>query len=253
MAENQANGRHPARWALVLLALGTAQACAAEEQSAAQPSVDDAHYRYGPASRDGIGKSYMGREISHVMGHLGAGWLERASRENEERTDLLLDQLPLAPGNTAVDLGAGTGYFTLPMARKVGSTGTVLAVDIQQEMLDIVTARIAEEGLENVRTVLASARDPMLPPDVADLVLLVDAYHEFSYPREVMTAVFDALRSGGKVILIEYRGEDPRVPIKRLHKMTARQAILEMQAVGLQWVETLDFLPQQHFLVFQKP
>jgi hypothetical protein len=93
----------------------------------------------------------------------------------------------------------------------------------------------------------------MLPPDVADLVLLVDAYHEFSYPREVMTAVFDALRSGGKVILIEYRGEDPRVPIKRLHKMTARQAILEMQAVGLQWVETLDFLPQQHFLVFEKP
>jgi ubiquinone/menaquinone biosynthesis C-methylase UbiE len=187
------------------------------------------------------------------MGHLGAGWLERASRENEERTDLLLDQLPLAPGDTAVDLGAGTGYFTLPMARRVGSTGTVLAVDIQQEMLDIVTARIAEEGLENVRTVLASERDPMLPPDVADLVLLVDAYHEFSYPREVMTAVFDALRSGGKVILIEYRGEDPRVPIKRLHKMTARQAILEMQAVGLRWVETLDFLPQQHFLVFEKP
>lgn len=252
MAEDKATARHPARWVLFLLVLTTAQACTADDQSSAQPSGGNKLYSFGTASRDGIGKSYLGREISHVMGHLGAGWLERPSREKEERTDLLLDKLPLDPGDTAVDLGAGTGYFTLPMARKVGSTGRVLAVDIQQEMLDIINARIAEEGLENVQTVLASEQDPMLPPDAADLVLLVDAYHEFAYPREVMTGVFDALRSGGKVILIEYRGEDPRVPIKRLHKMTERQAILEMQAIGLDWVETLDFLPQQHFLVFQK-
>lgn len=239
--------------AVLLLVLAAGQACTAEEPSPAQADREEGHYSFAPPSRDGIGKFYMGREISHVMGHLGAGWLERPSREREERTDLLLDRLPLKPGDTAVDLGAGTGYFTLPMARKVEATGTVLAVDIQQEMLDIIDERIAAEGLRNVRTVLASERDPMLPPNAADLVLLVDAYHEFSYPREVMTGVFQALRSGGKVILIEYRAEDPGVPIKRLHKMTARQAIREMETVGLQWIETLDFLPQQHFLVFQKP
>ncbi len=253
MTTYQCQSRRSACSVLLLLTLAAGQACTAEDQSLAQADPEEGLYSFAPASRDGTGKFYMGREISHVMGHLGAGWLERPSRESEERTDLLLDRLPLKPGDTAVDLGAGTGYFTLPMARKVERNGTVLAVDIQREMLDIIDERIAEEGLRNVRTVLASERDPMLPPNVADLVLLVDAYHEFSYPREVMTGVFQALRSGGKLILIEYRAEDPSVPIKRLHKMTARQAIREMETVGLQWVETLDFLPQQHFLVFQKP
>lgn len=226
----------------------TLTACADEA-----PPADAAGYASGPASRDGIGKFYLGREISHVMGHLGAGWLERPSREREERTDLLIENLPLEPGDTAADLGAGTGYFSFPMAERVGPEGRVLAVDIQPEMLQIIKQRLERDGIDNVDTILATESDPRLPPDSVDMLLMVDAYHEFSYPREVMQGVVSGLKAGGRVVLIEYRGEDPRVPIKPLHKMTQKQAITEMQAVGLDWVETLDFLPQQHFMVFRKP
>lgn len=219
-------------------------ACADESST-----VTFGHYEFKAASRDGIGKFYMGREISHVMGHLGAGWLERDSREAEERTDLLLGNLPIDPDSTIVDLGAGTGYFSLPMARRA-KDGRVLAVDIQPEMLGIVESRSRTEGIENVELVLATETDPNLPDAAVDLVLLVDAYHEFSYPREVMERVAESLKPGGHVFLVEYRGEDPRVPIKRLHKMTQAQAKKELAAAGLQWIRTLDFLPQQHVMVF---
>ena len=235
----------------LMLPLVSTLACSAEVPTDAKAA--ESVYEFGRASRDGIGKFYMGREISHVMGHLGAGWLERPAREREERTDLLLDRLPLEAGDVAADIGAGTGYFSLPMARKVGSEGRVLAVDIQPEMLQIITDRVREDGLDNVETILASETDPRLPGNSVDLVLLVDAYHEFSHPAEVMQGIVRGLRPGGRVILIEYRGEDPRVPIKRLHKMTEDQAIRELEAAGLEWVETLGFLPQQHFLVFRKP
>lgn len=240
-------------FAILFIAVGTA--CA---EQAPEPPRDDAAsrpdvYEFRTATRDGIGKYYMGREISHVMGHLGAGWLERPTREREERTDLLLENLPLEPGSVAADIGAGTGYFSLPMARRVGPEGRVLAVDIQPEMLTIITERVAAEKLGNVATILATETDPRLPANSVDLALLVDAYHEFSYPREVMTGVAAGLKPGGRVVLIEYRAEDPLVPIKRLHKMSAEQAIAEMRAVGLDWETTLDFLPQQHFLVFRKP
>ena len=237
----------------ICLAL-TLSACADDApQAEATPADRDASYTTGPASRDGIGKFYLGREISQVMGHLGAGWLERPSREREERTDLLIEQLPLGPGETAADLGAGTGYFSLPMAERVGPQGRVLAVDIQPEMLQIINERLARDGIANIDTILATESDPRLPPGSVDMLLMVDAYHEFSYPREVMEGVVRGLKPGGRVVLIEYRGEDPMVPIKRLHKMTQAQAITEMQAVGLEWVETLDILPQQHFMVFRKP
>ena len=235
----------------LLLPLVSALACSADVPTAV--TAEESSYQFGQASRDGIGKFYMGREISHVMGHLGAGWLERPTREREERTDLLLDNLPLEPGAVAADIGAGTGYFSLPMARKVGAEGRVLAVDIQPEMLEIISDRVEREGLDNVDMILASETDPRLPDNSVDLVLLVDAYHEFSHPAEVMQGIVRGLRPGGRVVLIEYRGEDPRVPIKRLHKMTEAQAIRELQAAGLEWVETLGFLPQQHFLVFRKP
>ena len=148
-------------------------------------------YQTKPATRDGIGKIYFGREISHVMGHLGAGWLERPSREQEERTDLLLNALPLEPGDTVVDLGAGTGYFSFPIAQRL-DVGEVLAVDIQQEMLDIIMARAAESGIDNVQTVLATPTSPGLGDAEVDLVLMVDAYHEFSHPAEVMAEVAQA-------------------------------------------------------------
>ena len=213
---------------------------------------NESYYELGEASRDGIGKFYMGREISHVMGHLGAGWLERPDRESEERTDLLLQNLALKATDHVADLGAGTGYFSFPIAQQVG-TGKVLAVDIEPEMLRLVEQRKLVDGVHNIDTVLANERSPNIPNASVDVVLLVDAYHEFSYPREVMAGVVKGLKPGGRVVLVEYRGEDRSVPIKLLHKMTQRQAIKEMSAVGLQWLRTDDYLPQQHVMVFTKP
>lgn len=193
----------------------------------------------------------MGREISFVMGHLAAGWLERPQREREERTDLLIQRLPLSPDDSVADIGAGTGYFSIPIARRVPE-GRVFAVDIQQEMLDIIEARKREGAPENIETILGSITDPGLPDAGVDLILIVDAYHEFSHPYEMGLAMAKALKPGGKLVLIEYRAEDPSVPIKRLHKMSEEQAIKEMNALGLVHERTEDFLPQQHFLVFTK-
>lgn len=229
------------------MALGL-PACAREKGPASNADL----YTWQVPSREGIGKVYMGREISFVMGHQGAGWLERATREAEERTDLLLDNLGLQPSQLVADIGAGTGYFSLPMAAQLPG-GTVLAVDIQQEMLDIITSRAAAAGIDNIETLRATETDPRLPAGTVDLALLVDAYHEFSHPREVMTGIALGLKRGGKLVLIEYRAEDPSVPILRLHKMSVAQARKEMAAVGLEWVETRDILPQQHFMVFRKP
>ncbi|MFT4790258.1 MAG: SAM-dependent methyltransferase [Paraglaciecola sp.] len=212
---------------------------------------NESYYQIGEASRDGIGKFYMGREISQVMGHLGAGWLERPKREREERTDLLLKQLTLKATDYVVDLGAGTGYFSFPIAVQL-TAGKVLAVDIEPEMLRLIEQRKSAEGIENIDTILASERSPNIPNASVDMVLLVDAYHEFSHPREVMAGVVKGLKPGGRVVLVEYRGEDNRVPIKRLHKMTQQQAKLEMSVVGLQWLRTDDYLPQQHVMIFSK-
>jgi FkbM family methyltransferase len=214
---------------------------------------DDKRYRYEQPNSDGIGKVYMGREISHVMGHQGARWLERSGRESEERTDLLLSNLPLTAGQSVADIGAGTGYFSLPMAQIVGSKGRVYAVDIQPEMLAIIEQRSATQGISNIESILATEQNPGLPRDSINMALFVDAYHEFEWPNEVMLAIYASLIPGGKVILIEYRAEDPKVSIKRLHKMTEQQAREELTAVGFNFVENLDVLPRQHFLVFQKP
>ena len=210
------------------------------------------YYEYKTVSRDGIGKYYMGREISHVMGHQGASWLERPQRDREQKTSRLVSNLPLQPADTVADIGAGTGYFSFRVAERVPQ-GKVVAVDIQQEMLDIIDTRKAQGSPQNVETVLGTERDPNLSPGSIDLILLVDAYHEFSWPREMAEAMVRALKPGGRLVLVEYRGEDPSIPIKRLHKMTEKQARMEMQAVGLEWESTGDFLPQQHFMVFRRP
>jgi SAM-dependent methyltransferase len=212
---------------------------------------NESYYQIGDASRDGIGKFYMGREISQVMGHLGAGWLERPKREREERTDLLLKHLSLKATDYVVDLGAGTGYFSFPIAVQL-TAGKVLAVDIEPEMLRLIEQRKSDEGIENIDTILASELSPNIPNASVDVVVLVDAYHEFSHPREVMAGVVKGLKPGGRVVLVEYRGEDNRVPIKRLHKMTQQQAKKEMSVVGLQWLRTDDYLPQQHVMIFSK-
>ena len=235
-------------WWSVMAFVAAAGACSADQDTRADASAPV--YTFGTPSRDGIGKFYMGREIAHVMGHLGATWLERKSRVPEERTDLLLEQLPLTPTSVVVDLGAGTGYFALPIAQRAGD-GRVLAVDLQPEMLAIIRQRSKFSGIDNVEPILATEQDPNLPEGDVDLVLIVDAYHEFSYPREVMQGVAASLKPDGRVYLIEYRGEDLELPIKPLHKMTEEQAKRELQAAGLEWVETLDFLPRQHVLVFK--
>ncbi|MEL6616141.1 MAG: class I SAM-dependent methyltransferase [Bacteroidota bacterium] len=215
------------------------------------PVPDGVFYEEGDASRDGTGKFYMGREIAKVMDHRGAAWLERPDRARQERPDLLVDALDLAPDAVVADLGAGTGYFTFRLAPLV-PTGTVIAVDIQREMLQIVEGRAEVEGAINVETVMGTVTDPGLDPASVDLTLLVDTYHEFSHPREMLTAIRRATRPGGQLVLVEYRGEDPSIPIKRLHTMTEAQAVREVEANGWRFVENRDVLPQQHLLVFEK-
>ncbi|MFT5173535.1 MAG: FkbM family methyltransferase [Gammaproteobacteria bacterium] len=209
-------------------------------------------YQQRAANREGIGKFYMGREISHVMGHMGADWLERPERERQERTDLLISQLPVKEDSVVADIGAGTGLFSFAIAARAPA-GKVLAVDIQPEMLAIISAKMRANGVTNVEPVRGTVSNPNLPDNALDLIFIVDAYHEFSHPREMGQAMFAALKPGGRIVLVEYRAEDASVPILRLHKMSEAQAKLEMSALGLRWVETGSFLPQQHFLLFIKP
>lgn len=227
-----------------------------ESQSPSTAQDSDDVYTYGRANRDGIGKVYMGREISHVMGHLGAGWLERPEREREERTDLLIDNLDLEPDHVVADIGAGTGYFSFPVSARVPQ-GRVLAVDIQPEMLAIIEQRKGvgqtETSWQNIETVLGTEDNPNLPENAVDLIFMVDAYHEFAYPREMGEAMARALKPGGRIALVEYRAEDRSVPIKRLHKMSEAQSRKEMEALGLIWIETKSMLPQQHLMIFEKP
>lgn len=218
----------------------------------ADADLENSHYTTGLPSRDGKGKFYTGREISHVMGHLGAGWLERPERERQERTDLLTAGLILSDDFVVADIGADTGFFTFPIAQRV-SQGKVSAVDIQPEMLARIARRKTLEKVVNVETVLGEQDDPKLPKNQIDLAFIVDAYHEFSFPREMGERLKESLRPGGQLVLVEYRAEDPRVPIKRLHKMSEVQVKQEMAAIGLDWVRTDSYLPQQHVLAFQRP
>ena len=209
-------------------------------------------YVYGDATRDGIGKFYMGREISKVMGHLGASWLERPKREQEERTDLLVQGLDLKQTDMIADIGAGSGYFSFRIAKLVPQ-GKVFAVDISPQMIGIVRSKMAKEKITNVIPIQSTIKQTKLPPNSVDAALIVDAYHEFSHPLEMATSIIDSLKPGGKLILIEYRMEDPSVPIKLLHKMTEKQAKAEMKNAGFKWEKTLRMLPQQHFMIFRKP
>ncbi len=201
---------------------------------------------------EGIGKFYLGREIAKVMGHEGAGWLERPSRSYQEKPGNAIDNLGLKSTDIVADIGAGTGYFTFRISPLVPE-GKVLAVDIQPEMLELINFVNYEENITNVKTILGDVDNPNLPPSSIDIALLVDAYHEFEYPREMMLRIVEGLKPGGRVVLLEYRSENPMIMIKGLHKMSQKQVKKEMKTVGLVWQDTRDFLPQQHFLVFKKP
>lgn len=216
-----------------------------------------ADYRPAAASPDGIGKVYMGREIAQVMGHQGAAWLDRPERTDQERTDVLIAELRhrLKPDAVVADIGAGSGYFSLQLAPLVPA-GQVIAEDIDADMLKIVERKKAAAragSVRNVRTDLGTTTDPKLPANGVDCVLLVDTYHEWDHPREMMAAIFRALKPHGQVIQLEYRAEDASVQILPHHKMTEAQARREMEAAGLKWLETKHALPQQHLLIYEKP
>ncbi len=224
-----------------------------ESQKSPQKPESSSRYEYREDhDPQGIGKFYMGREISHVMGHQGANWLDRPEREREEKPSLTVDALQVKPGQVTADIGAGTGVFTFLLSEKVGAKGRVMAVDIQPEMLEILGRRIKEREVSNVEVIRGEERDPKLPAGSLDLVIMVDVYHEFAYPWEMMQAICRGLRPGGRVAFVEYRAEDPSVPIKRLHKMSEEQVKLEMGPQPLRWVKTIDVLPRQHVIIFEK-
>lgn len=195
---------------------------------------------------------YMGREIAQTMHYLGAPWLTRESRQREEDCQTLLAALKLQPGSTVCDMGCGNGFYTVPLARLVGDDGRVIAVDIQREMLELLKDRAAAERLGNIEPVLGTVIDPKLPPAAIDLVLLVDVYHEFSHPEQMLAAIRRGLKPDGRLALVEFRAEDPNVPIKPLHKMSKAQIMKEFPANGFKLVEEFDKLPWQHLMFFQR-
>jgi FkbM family methyltransferase len=203
--------------------------------------------------RDGIGKFYLGREIAHVMGHQAAEWLERPERAEEEKPDQLVELLELKPGMSVADIGAGTGYISWRMAQKVAAEGRVYAVEIQQEMLEKLAKKMEARGVRNVEGVLGTVQHANLQPNSIDLAIMVDVYHEFSHPYEMMRSIVSALKPGGRVAFVEYRAEDPDVPIKRVHKMTEEQVKREAEAAGLVWEKTVGDLPRQHLIFVRKP
>ncbi len=194
----------------------------------------------------------MGREIAQVMGADGIAWLDRPEREDEEQPQVVIKALGLRGGEVVADLGAGSGYFTFRLAAKVGKAGKVLAVDIQDEMLESLRRRATAMGITNVEEVKGSETDPQLPAGAVNLVLMVDVYHELAYPYEIMMKVREALKPGGRVVFVEYRREDPRVMIKEVHKMSVEQLTKEMKVVGMAHVRTVESLPSQHIVIFEK-
>ena len=195
-------------------------------------------------------KDYKGREIAQTMHYLGAPWLTRESRDREEDCRTMLAALHVKPGDVVCDLGCGNGFYTLKLAHLVGDKGRVVAVDIQREMLELLKERAAEEKVANIEPVLGTVIDPKLPADSLDLVLLVDVYHEFSHPEQMLAAIRKSLKPTGRIALVEFRAEDPAVPIKPLHKMSKEQIMKEFPPNGFKLVEEFDKLPWQHLMFF---
>jgi ubiquinone/menaquinone biosynthesis C-methylase UbiE len=193
-----------------------------------------------------------GRRFAEVMDVSGAAWLDRSERETEEAPDEALDLIGVKKGSVAADIGAGSGYMTVRLAKRVGANGGVYANDIQPGMLDLLDKRLKAARIANVHLVLGAPDDPKLPEGSVDLALLVDVYHEFSQPQAMLRHLHDALKPGGRLVLLEYRKEDPSIPIRPEHKMSVAEARIEVEAEGFRLARVDDGLPRQHVLIFNK-
>ncbi len=227
---------------VAVIALGNVSRALAQQAAADTPKKTN--ISRGP-------KRYKGREIAVTMHYMGAPWLVRESRQREEDLALLLEALKIKPGDTVCDLGCGNGFYTLQLAKLVGEQGKVLAVDIQPEMLHLLQERAKAEGITNIEPVTGTQVDPGLKPESVDLILLVDVYHEFSHPHQMLQAMRRALKPGGRIALAEFREEDPSVPIKPLHKMSKKQILKEFPPSGYKLAEEFDKLPWQHLMFFE--
>ena len=217
----------------------------------AQNSILENKYIFKEGDFNGIGKWYMGREIAYVMGYQGIGWLERSEREKEENVSKLIKNMRIKSNDVIADIGAGSGYHAFRMA-SLAPNGLVYAVDIQTEMLMAIENKKTFSEISNVETILGTEKSVQLPKNSVDKILLVDVYHEFSFPLEMIFSMKNALKSNGELFLIEYRAEDPLVPIKRIHKMSQKQAVKEMEAAGFKLRKNIENLPWQHCMVFVK-
>ncbi len=224
-------------------------AATALAQNAPKP---DPLYETRSGDPNGIEKWFMGRQIARVMGHQAADWLERPEREEEEKTDAMIDALQFREGEVVADIGVGSGYIARRIAKGIGEKGLIYGVDIQQEMLDVLAKRMAMFRIANVKGVLGDITDPKLPPGSCDTMIMVDVYHEFDHPYEMIAAMAKALKPGGRIVFVEFRGEDPNVPIKTVHKMTEAQVKKEMTLHPLVHEQTIGVLPWQHIIVFRK-
>ena len=242
------SAQKPGQWIFALCMLLACCSALAQKAPAALPEK----YTQITRTADGIGKKYMGREIAGVMGWQAAAWLEREEREQEERGDLLLRELGLKAGMTVADVGAGTGYYARRMSPLVGSTGQVLAVDVQPEMIEMLTALAKKANLTNIKPVLGAVDDVKLAASSVDVAIMVDVYHELEFPWEVMQSLVRAIKPGGRIVFVEYRAEDAKVPIKALHKMTEAQVRKEAAAHDLIYERTASTLPWQHVVIFRK-
>ena len=220
-------------------------------KSIAQQNNLDLKYNYKRGDFNGIGKWYLGREIAYVMGYQGINWLERSEREKEENVSRLIKNMGININDIIADVGAGSGYHAFKMA-PLAEKGLIYAVDIQPEMLDVIEKKKRSTKILNIETILGSEKSINLPKNSVDKILMIDVYHEFSYPIEMIESIKNALKPEGQLFLIEYRGEDSAVPIKKIHKMTEKQSVLEMEAAGLKLKGNIDNLPWQHCMVFEK-
>ena len=220
-------------------------------KSRAQNNTDDQKYIYKTGDYNGIGKWYMDREIAYVMGYEGIGWLERSQREKEENVSKLIQNMGIKSNDTIADIGAGSGYHVFRIA-PIANKGMVYAVDIQTEMLMAIENIKETSKIKNIKTILGSEESVYLPENSVDKILMVDVYHEFSFPIEMITSIKRALKPEGELFLIEYRAEDPNVPIKKIHKMSEKQAVKEMNAAGFKLKRNINNLPWQHCMIFVK-